>query len=427
MGADGSKTTFDWKPGDPRPPSPAGKNTTNRWESSAPENAPQGDLIAFGASVRWAAESLRRAGYRVRGVDLFGDRDARAACHDFRVAADSASIQSDATRWAIECRCPAMPVGGRAGDDDASSSYSPDRLDLLRRCVDAVGLKFPETTTWGHFHSSGESSRRRLAGDVDWLVKRPGSSGGMGVGPLTSGLDANPSDWVQRRITGRVGGCVAIVTTTATRQLGVTRGTFKRLRRSNAVTRPFVYAGSRGPCAASAATEPLRQLAQRYAREIGHLGLLNIDFIADPNGAVWVLEINARPTASCEVIERHAILSGRLPPGQSLMGWHLDAIAGRTVETVLDDRPPGRGVVKRIVYAGMAGRFDPQVIVLRRADRLPDDHGVAIADVPAGPVSVVAGDPLLTLLVETGATGARSAEQLRRWSCLVRGGVVTAD
>ena len=74
-------------------------------------------LVLIGASVRAAAQSARRGGYRVIGIDLFGDTDTRELCDEFYLL--SPGIQQ-MTRPELDGRVlaaiqglPILPVGGR--------------------------------------------------------------------------------------------------------------------------------------------------------------------------------------------------------------------------------------------------------------------------------------------------------------------------
>ncbi|MDA9859004.1 hypothetical protein N9D23_12860, partial [Rubripirellula sp.] len=73
-------------------------------------------LVLIGASVRAAAQSARRGGYRVIGIDLFGDTDTRELCDEFYLL--SPEIQQ-MTRPELGDRVlaairglPILPVGG---------------------------------------------------------------------------------------------------------------------------------------------------------------------------------------------------------------------------------------------------------------------------------------------------------------------------
>lgn len=303
---------------------------------------PDGDdrrVVLIGASVRAAAESARRGGFRVLAVDRFGDVDTLQAAECW--------LPVDHLRPAFPAPhswrgAPAIVCGGLAGGerhpaDGAAVAPLPadirilgptadvrDRLrsprELSRLAIDA-GVDFPayvEPTAGGSWWADmpGENAR--------WLWKDRQGSGGLGVRWASAAEEPGRGGYRQRWVPGRACGATFLGDGRDARLLGVCRSLFVRRRMAEsggtaptrhgvltpvaAADRPFVYAGGFGPVSLpQAIRRPIASLGQLAARRFGLRGLFNADFIvascpiAGPR--VWLLEINPRWSGSSELIE----------------------------------------------------------------------------------------------------------------------------
>lgn len=446
------------------------------------ENLPA--ILLVGASVRWSAESLRRGlpNSRILGLDWFGDSDTRAACDRVWLlqspGGGNASIAQQCRGIASVSDAQIVTVGGiqdptllagHAHGSNLIEDGSPnERLTRLHAAVHSTAkeiahnplnatkldrenlVKVPRTF-WceagvcqplGTEDSARPTAQllselsRPSAGDAGWLWKAPNSTAGLGVRSFkpsasTFGDEAR-SGWIQQRIFGRPLGLVALANGEATRILGITRSLTRRLSDASGHQTPFVYSGSYGPLHPFARPmieshcdipwRHLHALCERVQQTFDIRGLFNLDFIRDQDGGWWLLELNQRPSASCEVIERAAIDNGQLPPGSSLMRMHVDAItrSHRSVPSNNDGLSPKDGLsnndgflaswtepanqsvsahstwIKRIVFANRDCRLSGERI---REELRSADLDVVLADVPVGIANVRAGDPMLTLLV----------------------------
>ncbi|MEP2311253.1 MAG: hypothetical protein ABJH87_22100, partial [Rhodopirellula bahusiensis] len=200
--------------------------------------------------------------------------------------------------------------------------------------------------------------------------------------------------------------------------------------------RPFIHSGSRGPVFAFGDSgsvdvpwRSLQALCERVAQQFSLRGLFNLDFIRDAMGRWWLLELNARPSASCEVIERWATEVGKLDPGHSLMRMHLDAFDGRDQMDLMDCQsnhdplPLAKNSaqwIKRIVFANRDVSVDVEQIQRQlRAESIAVD----LADLPSSsPTFVAAEEPILTLLIRFDDRERKmAATQLRRAIRIVKG------
>lgn len=344
-------------------------------------------VLLVAASVRWAAQSARRGGRSVIGMDLFGDTDTLAACERFELISEDLAVDPVGLRVRIdeiaraEKAIPLIAGGLRASDID------PTAFELQRVCRGSV-IRFPPI----------RRAAPATSGPQRWLIKPIRSGGGLGIRFVrpgetpehasTTDPDSTERDemYFQQFVPGRGYGLVAIADGHETRILGLTRSL-----RQRAGDMPFIYSGSAGPVPTTdLPNAAIRELVDRIAVNHSIRGLFNLDFIRDHDGRWWLIEVNVRPSGSCEVIENAAWQTGRLDRSDSLMQMHVDAIAGKPVHW--DDVDGGVMYVKRIVYAKADGVFEDSYLSHRQDD---SDY---LADVPANRTRLVAGHPVATIV-----------------------------
>ena len=244
------------------------------WPTNRTE-IPRGTVVLIGASIRSAAQSARHAGFRVLGIDQFGDLDTREACEHFW---ELDEFGSNPEFLRLCKRFPVLTVGGlnshrglvESLERDCAAWPSADPVaaplseslwddtswlaDLSQTC----NLKFPTT-----LRMTDAMNRPLSVEGGRWLQKSRKSSGGLGVrwygsglinaGSLSSGnerdepacqpstiLDhaatlgnrdpnATPPDTVvQRWVAGRPHGATLICNGTDSRLLGICQSLFTR-------------------------------------------------------------------------------------------------------------------------------------------------------------------------------------------------------
>ena len=381
-------------------------------------------ILLVGASVRWAAQSSKKAGFSVIGMDLFGDADTRAACDVFyRISAEDVSelerLRQKIDTIAERYHARQWIVGGLGPWSEESAMGASGPNELSRLC-DGLAISVPTTLTklsaaevpWGPAAEAGiskQSVSRR------WLVKQHRSCGGLGV------RFWDPSDiegrhaiesgqaFLQMYVSGHRYGLVAIANGEATHLMGLTRSLRHRVG-----SRPFVYAGSIGPCWNPAVPrETMAELSRRVAAEYSIRGLFNLDFVHDRCGQWWLLELNARPSGSCEVIERSAWQSGRISLSKSLMGMHIAAVdrtpfEANELETFNPERVNSLHL-KQIVYAQPQGHF-----------QTPDDIE-SIGDIPEDQTFVEEGHPIATSISTCTGNSGSIGKMIRANTTRIRG------
>jgi len=366
--------------------------------------------LVVGASARSFAESAVRAGWTVHAADLFRDRDLVA------VAAEAVRIEAaDYPRGlaAIVARFPSAPcvyTGAVENHPEVIEALAAARPlaacgpeavrgvrdpDLLAEVVREAGLWFPET----HAAPTG------LPVDGTFLVKPRASAGGRGIRPWLGGPApaARSGHRWQRRVRGAEWSAAFVARGGAATLVGVARPVGCRRACGG---RWFGYAGSVGvPLARvpDALHEPLAVAGRRIAAAFGLVGCFGLDAVIDGRGRMHVLEVNPRPTASLELVERAS--------GWSAAAGHLAACGwGR------DPGPPAAGDAswaKAIVRMPRGSRLPPAESLLRTAAPWTAADGMpAVVDIPAAGVVPAAGAPLVTVFA-CGATP-RLAESLLR-------------
>ena len=165
---------------------------------------------------------------------------------------------------------------------------------------------------------------------------------------------------------------------------------------------PWIYRGSLAPYSVSPSVRAsLERFAKTVAQSTGIRGLWQADFQIDPNGQLWLLEINPRWSASMEL---HELLQG-----YSWITEHVRILCdGASKRVPSPGSPAGQQIAKGIVYAPHGMHLS-----VAQVDRLWRSgwHGTlreletaefCLADIPqSDPLGVdfAEGMPIVTVLV----------------------------
>ncbi|WP_144058805.1 ATP-grasp domain-containing protein [Rhodopirellula sp. SWK7] len=396
-------------------------------------------ILLVGASIRWAAQSAA-SHCRVVGMDLFGDQDTIAACKRFRIISDAERSNAQKLAHAIaQFASTEHATTLRVGGMQHESTIQPEEAASLAL---AFGFRFPETLTSDDFL---KTYGNRQPTNAPWLIKKVNSTGGLGIEVYRHCVnDMLPTNvYLQRRISGRPYGLVALATGNEVKLLGLTRSMHVRFG-----ARPFVYAGSR-----TLSTNQTRRLLttqeinamQKLAEAVAHRrslrGLFNLDFIQDRQNQWWLLEVNERPSASCEVIEREARATGRLGSNESLMTMHINSVLETDSfdQTSLfrskfdNESTSAKSVhVKRIVYSRHDGRVHLSKLNpdwrtdLTAAVLSKQTTRIQTADRPAEGTPVQRGQPIATVLIDSTEERKTVALRLKHSVAEVQSCVITS-
>ena len=349
-------------------------------------------LLIVAVSGRALAQSAGRAGYRPVVLDLFADRDTRAASSACRSINAPGTLRIDATRLLDAARRLA-PGGdlvygsgfegrpalldrlsrGRAlyGNSPATvaSLRDPDRFfPLLRR----LGISHPAVRLTPPARPQG------------WLLKRRGAAGGTGI-LLAGSAPAAGADYYQRIESGDSLSATFLADGRRAMVLG-----FNRQWTAPRPGRPYLYGGAVGGLTLRPRLRrEIEDALDALVAETGLVGLNGLDFIL--RRKEWlVLELNPRPTATFELYDLDY-------PG-GLLQWHLRACGGEL---------PLRAAVPRAVRAHAVVHADASTNeAMMRFPRW-------CRDLPTRGNRFAAGDPICTVHA-TGPDVPRTMALLRR-------------
>lgn len=378
---------------------PAGNGGHSR-TSMTPCQAESPALVVVGASVRAVAVSARRAGFMVHAADLFADADLHAvAAAVIRVPTSPQLPWPAALPEAIRPlpRAPWLYTGALENHPELVDRLARDRPlagnpgarvravrdpEVLGRAVRAAGLSFPETVSAG----------AGLPVDGTFLVKPRHGAGGRGIARWRGGRASDGHVW-QRFVPGRSWSAAFAIGATGARLFGAAR---QLLGRRWCGVSGFAWCGA-VDVPAGALPAPLRQACDRLggllADGFGLVGLVGVDLVVDRRGGVHVIEVNPRPTASMELVERAT--------GTSAAAMHVAACGLAVPSPCPASAPAGGSWAKAVVFAERTLVFDPEGCAALASLAAPwSDHDrgwPALADLPATGTTIEAGRPVLTV------------------------------
>ena len=356
-------------------------------------------ILILGSSARAWACSTRRAGFTVRAVDLFADRDLGAIAAATAVAPE----EYPAGLAAVAARLPEGPwcyTGALENHPDLVDRIAASRplagcgAEVLRRvrcpaslaaALGAAAIAFPE---WRAVPDG-------LPTDGSWLSKPVASAGGRGIAPWEGGhLGPSPRAgeriW-QRRVEGDAVSAWFVVGAHGARLVGSSR----QLLGVAAWHAPaFAWCGAIDVAPDDLADGVRRQWERVGAMLHGALGVqgaVGVDAVEEPGGRLVVIEVNPRPTASMELVDRRT--------GGSLAGEHLAAhgiVAVGPGHHGGGTCTWGKAVLRTPRPLAVDERFNAALDALSAAWSA-DDGADAVADLPRAATTVPAGAPLVTL------------------------------
>ena len=350
-------------------------------------------VLIAGVSVRALAESAARTGAEVIALDAYGDLDLQRIARVVRIPRGHDG-SFDPMRAARASR------GIDAGAVAYVSSFenSPAAVETLARGRTLVGnvpavlhrvrdpLVLARALARLGAHTPAVRASPPRAPDLSrWLLKPRRSGGGHGIVRWAPGMPVPRSCIVQERIRGSAGSIIFAADGEHIRPLALTR----QLSGDSAFgATDFAYCGSilephdpelfAGTCS----------LAASVTREFSLRGVCGIDFIA--RGAIpYAIEVNPRPTASMELVERAT--------GISIWLAHVAGCAATLASS------PGIIAHTPTIAHGKAVLYARRPVVLGDTERwLADD---CVRDIPPPGERIARGSPICTIF----ASGRTSA------------------
>lgn len=296
---------------------------------------PGGEAVLVAAqSGRALAEAARRAGFRPYVADLFGDEDTLALADGYRalpgrfgtgrLGGRAVLDALDALHQEAGSRTLGVILGsGFEGAPDLMGAITerhrligatPETVALLKdpfRFADLCArLDVPHPAV-----SAGPASEGR-----DWLLKRAGGSGGSHIRAAPKGR-LPEGCYLQERVPGRAFALNLLADGRDAQVLAITEQWSAPSR-----LRPFRYAGAlmRGRDEPEVLPEAVRNAATeavaRIVEETGLRGIASADILAHEDGRWWLMEINPRPGATLDVLDRRP---------EPLLAAHVAASLGR--------------------------------------------------------------------------------------------------
>jgi len=342
-------------------------------------------IIVVAYSARALASSAAHAGFAPLSIDVFGDDDMRETSLA-SVKLDgglSEGLKVEKVVGAVERLISAYePIGlvyGAGfehqpetiaaialkvrvfGNDAETLKHAKDPIALARIC-ETNGVQHPQIA----FALPDDPAL--------WLVKQRGGAGGAHIAAAQDASRASPECYFQRRVAGRSVSALFLASERRAEIVGLSMQWTAPTPAS-----PFRYGGAAGPV----------EIDPKQASEIAHavgaiasdldlVGLNSADFLVSDD-AVWLTEINPRPSATLDVFDSY---------DDPLFARHVTACEGRLKPT----SPRLELKAAEIVYA-------PCDIVIREERNWPD----WAVDRSAPGMRIGAGEPLCTALA-SGAT-----------------------
>ncbi len=357
-------------------------------------------IFVIGASVRFACGSLRRAGWKCAGADLFGDLETRLAGPSLQSADyPEGLLRSLSSHRRDNAGSSSWMYTGGLENFGARFPLAPSWMQLLGNAADCLAavrnpftlrnqlrrrdIKMPEI-------SSSVPSKL----EADWLFKPFASCGGLQVRMVSDGPVSEPlakDGYYQRYVPGRVYGATFVAAQGRCQLIGVTR----------AIGQPdwtgasrFQYAGSTGPIRLTRGEQQrIKSVGQAVASAFPLVGVFGIDLIRTPSDGFLVIEVNPRIPSSSELLERST--------GQSIAELHV--LSCRFGQLPGGSAPPDLPSLNKSAVYGKAIVYAPQAVVstagLRDEAAVDLEQASAhwLSDTPADDKPIPAGLPIATV------------------------------
>jgi predicted ATP-grasp superfamily ATP-dependent carboligase len=354
-----------------------------------PTNSPSGlpvdggFILLAAQSGRALAAAARRAGLRPLVADLFGDADTRALAEHYRPLRGEFGFRIDGTSvlGALEelvAAAEGEPIGIVFGSgfeaapgvvETIASRFrlfgaGANTLRILKdpirfaAILDRIGIPHPAV------------SLGSVADPENWLAKGAGASGGTHIGPALSG-PPQAGTYYQHRVFGEPRSFAFLANGRCAQVFAVTEQWTSPSARA-----PYRFGGALypGDCPPTILREAKRGLDAIVA-ETGLRGLASADCLVDGEHW-WLLEINPRPGATLDVLDRRK---------RPLLLDHIESCLGRLPPI---ERMP-RAAATTIVYAS---RPLPDVPVIEWPDHVFDRPEPGSCIPLDGPICTVFAD-----------------------------------
>jgi len=384
-------------------------------------------LLVIGMDVVPLALSAKKAGYKVYGVDYFGDQDLKRVCVENRSilqqrAGESCGHLSDFNPESLPSLARALLRNHKidaallaSGLDDSPEvlhelndlipivGNAPKVIEKVRdkayffQEIERLGAPHPETAVT---KSLKEAEYKAKEMGYPIVVKPFKGFGGAGVRKVNGSQEIrrafreasllNENVLIQKFITGTP----ASVTLISSKSGAVSLTVNEQLLGLKEVGQrePFGYCGNIVPLEASSSTiGKCMETARRVVSHFDLLGSNGVDMVVSQEGKTYVMEVNPRFQGTLECVEKVF--------GLNLVEWHLKAcLQGLLPKKV---RCPSHFCTRLISFA-------PQRSGAPNLEKLRE-----IRDIPLPGVVIEEGEPLCSILTE-GPTRSSSLKKAKR-------------
>lgn len=359
-------------------------------------------LVVAGLSARLLAECARAAGFEVHALDVFGDADTVQLARSWqpigvpgRLAVDGAALESALARLSATGEVAGWIAGSGLEAVPEALARAAARLPLLGNAPAVMAaLRTP-----AHFHAvlaqlgiAAPPVRLEAPGErAGWLYKDAHGCGGWHVraarrAPACAGAGAH----FQRFQPGEP--MSALFLADGRRwELALVSAQLM----GAPAPRRYAHRGNIGPLPLGARPwAQLRRALDGLVPAFGLRGLNGIDFLLDDE-ALWVLEVNPRPTASLAVLDAGAQADLLRRHVALCRGAQLPACAARRAPA----RPHAQVGGSEVVFARAPGQLSAQAAAALAASGFCRDR-------PAAGAKFAEGDPLCTVRAHAESAGA---------------------
>ncbi len=292
-------------------------------------------------------QSAANAGIECISVDLFDDWDNQQICRSLKIerfvdltkVADTLDAKSWMMCGGLENYPQIVAQVSRNlkfyGPTPASISRVKDPFDLSHFCRNQL-IAFPTVQCTMEFDFR----------NTRWLKKPFKSAGGQNIEfvvPTEAKERVNePDSYFQKLIDGT---SVSAVFVSVDNEGVELVGTSRQLIGDPALTNSqFAYCGSIGPFSCSPTIQQqILRIGRLVCREYELVGVVGMDFVLNQE-QIYLIEVNPRVTASCELYEMAGICS-------SITQLHVSACAGLGIKRLLNEDKTGLLIGKAIVFS----------------------------------------------------------------------------
>ncbi len=268
-------------------------------------------VVIVARSGRALATAARAAGWQPSVIDLFGDADTRAVSDALCVTAASADyrfvparLQADLARLMRDRPASSRTLvwgAGLDGDVDLLLALGA-QVEVLGTPVTGLQLLNDARARQRRLLALGVATpavaRGRVPARGCWLRKTHAQAGGFHVQWARAGDTLPAAEYAHAFVAGRSLSVAFVASEAAVQVLGFSAHLFWP-----SSTAPFAYGGAIGGVTLpQQVRRSIVNALPRIVRAFELRGLAGMDFVLDAAGDWWLIEINARPTATVELL-----------------------------------------------------------------------------------------------------------------------------